>query len=254
MLGKFLLDFAFYYPLTMAWFWIFGALNYYLRRERTGATRINPPELAQWPMVTLVVPCHNEGDNVRETVGYLADQDYPDFEIIAVNDGSRDNTGAILEELTLVYPRLRVLHFRQIRAKPWGCAWPLWHRTANSWFASTATRGSIATPRAGSSGIWSPARASAPSPAIPVSAIVPACSAACRWESSRRSSPHQARAALGRPHLYRIRSHRRLPPPPPCIKSDTGARIWSPKTSTSVGACRWTIGIFATNPMPCAGS
>src|SRR6202167_6001961 len=120
MLGKFFLDFAFYYPLTMAWFWIFGALNYFLRRERTGTTRIHPPELAHWPKATLVVPCHNEGDNVRETVGYLAEQDYPDFEIIAVNDGSRDNTGAILKELTLVYPQLRVLHFRQNQGKAMG--------------------------------------------------------------------------------------------------------------------------------------
>src|SRR6202167_4562808 len=120
MLGKFFLDFAFYYPLTMAWFWIFGALNYYLRRERKGALRVNPPVLADCPKVTLVVPCHNEGDNVRETVGYLAEQDYPDFEIIAINDGSRDNTGEILEELTLVYPQLRVLHLRQNQGKAMG--------------------------------------------------------------------------------------------------------------------------------------
>ena len=39
MVLRFFLDFAFYYPLTMAWFWIFGALNYYLRRERTGPAR-----------------------------------------------------------------------------------------------------------------------------------------------------------------------------------------------------------------------
>jgi biofilm PGA synthesis N-glycosyltransferase PgaC len=115
-----LLAFAFYYPLSMAWLWIFGALNYYVRRERKSPNRINPPELSEWPKATLIVPCHNEGDNVRDTIEYLAAQDYPDFEIIAVNDGSRDNTGAILDELTTVYPRLRVLHFPRNQGKAMG--------------------------------------------------------------------------------------------------------------------------------------
>jgi biofilm PGA synthesis N-glycosyltransferase PgaC len=117
---KFFLDFAFYYPLAMAWFWIFGAINYYLRRERRGPSLTCPPELPYWPKATLVVPCHNEGDNARETVGYLAEQDYPDFEIIAINDGSRDNTGSVLDELTTIYPNLRVLHFPKNQGKAMG--------------------------------------------------------------------------------------------------------------------------------------
>ena len=86
MVGRFLLAYAFYYPLSMAWVWIFGALTYYLRRERNARTRAHPPDLPSWPKATLVVPCHNEGDNVRETLEYLAGQIYPNFEIIAVND------------------------------------------------------------------------------------------------------------------------------------------------------------------------
>lgn len=120
MLGRILLAYAFYYPLSMAWVWIFGALSYYLRRERHASSRTLPPDLPSWPKVTLVVPCHNEGDNARDTVEYLAAQDYPDFEIIAINDGSRDNTGSILDELTTVYPQLRVLHFPKNQGKAMG--------------------------------------------------------------------------------------------------------------------------------------
>jgi biofilm PGA synthesis N-glycosyltransferase PgaC len=120
MLGSIFLAFAFYYPLMMAWFWMLGAINYYLRRERNSPTRTHPPELPNWPKVTLVVPCHDEGDNARDTVAYLADQDYPDFEIIAINDGSRDNTASVLDELTTVYPQLRVLHFPKNQGKAMG--------------------------------------------------------------------------------------------------------------------------------------
>ena len=34
----------------------------------------------------------------------------PDFEIIVVNDGSRDQTGQIAEELARTYPNVRVIH------------------------------------------------------------------------------------------------------------------------------------------------
>ena len=120
MVARMLLAFAFYYPLTMAWFWIFGAVNYYLRRERNAPLRTDPPKLEHWPKATLVVPCHNEEENVRDTLEYLAAQDYPDFEIIAVNDGSRDNTGRILDEFTNVYPQLRVIHFPENQGKAMG--------------------------------------------------------------------------------------------------------------------------------------
>jgi poly-beta-1,6-N-acetyl-D-glucosamine synthase len=120
MVRNVLLAFAFYYPLSMAWIWIFGALNYYVRREFKAPPRTSPPELPEWPKATLIVPCHNEGDNVRDTIEYLAAQDYPDFEIIAVNDGSRDDTGKILDELTTVYPQLRVIHFPKNQGKAMG--------------------------------------------------------------------------------------------------------------------------------------
>jgi poly-beta-1,6-N-acetyl-D-glucosamine synthase len=115
-----LLAYAFYYPLTMAWLWILGGLNYYLRWERNESKRTQPPKRDHWPKVTLIVPCHNEGENVRETLEYLVNQDYPDFEIIAINDGSRDQTGHILDELTEVYSQLRVLHFPKNQGKAMG--------------------------------------------------------------------------------------------------------------------------------------
>ena len=46
MLRTILLAYAFYYPLTMAWLWIFGALNYYVRRELRAPNRTNPAKAA----------------------------------------------------------------------------------------------------------------------------------------------------------------------------------------------------------------
>ncbi len=115
-----LLDFAFFYPLTMSFVWMIGGLLYFLRWERGAPPRAQPPALPQYPPVSLIVPCYNEGAQVRETIAYLADQDYPEFEIIAVNDGSTDDTGAQLDALQSAYPRLRVLHLAHNQGKAMG--------------------------------------------------------------------------------------------------------------------------------------
>ncbi|NKJ21635.1 poly-beta-1,6-N-acetyl-D-glucosamine synthase [Dyella sp. SG609] len=115
-----LLDYAFYYPLLMSFVWMSGGLIYYLRWERGEPLRVEPPALPHAPFVTLIVPCHNEGEQVRETIAHLDAQRYPHFEIIAVNDGSTDDTGAQLDELQKQYPRLRVIHFASNQGKAMG--------------------------------------------------------------------------------------------------------------------------------------
>ncbi len=105
-----LLDFVFYYPLLMAYLWMSGAVFFFFRFERRYVNRTEPPPLAEYPGVALVVPCHNEEENVRETIMQLFEQKYPDFEVIAVNDGSTDQTAEILNALARQESRLRVIH------------------------------------------------------------------------------------------------------------------------------------------------
>ncbi|TRO81172.1 poly-beta-1,6-N-acetyl-D-glucosamine synthase [Trichloromonas acetexigens] len=116
----FLFAFLLFYPLFMAYLWMIGAIYYYWRRERGRPDHTQEPPLPRYPGVSLVVPCHNEGDNVHETIAALLAQTYPHFEIIAVNDGSRDNTGALLDELAEKHPQLRVLHFARNQGKAMG--------------------------------------------------------------------------------------------------------------------------------------
>jgi biofilm PGA synthesis N-glycosyltransferase PgaC len=116
-----LMEFSFMYPLIMSIVWITGAAYYYVYRERRDHRKPDdPPELSEIPPVTFIVPCHNEGINVRETIQSLASQDYPEFEIIAVNDASSDNTGEILEEMAGTENRLRVIHFDVNQGKAMG--------------------------------------------------------------------------------------------------------------------------------------
>lgn len=98
--------FVFFYPLFMSIFWMMGSIIFYLRRERKER---KTPQLDVYPRVAILVPCHNEEVVVHDAITQLSYNRYPNFEIIAINDGSTDRTGEILEELTAKIERLRVV-------------------------------------------------------------------------------------------------------------------------------------------------
>ena len=65
------------------------------------------------PGLTMFFPAYNDAGTIgslviqaQEAIRRLT----PDFEIIVVNDGSRDHTGHIAEELARTYPNVRVIH------------------------------------------------------------------------------------------------------------------------------------------------
>jgi cellulose synthase/poly-beta-1,6-N-acetylglucosamine synthase-like glycosyltransferase len=70
------------------------------RRTRTSATAPDESDLA-WPPVSVVVPAYNEELGVGPAVRSLAASDYPELEIIVVDDGSSDGTAAAVEQLHL---------------------------------------------------------------------------------------------------------------------------------------------------------
>lgn len=122
--GSFIIDgllaYSFYYPLFMSGMWMLGGIYYYFHWERNGDSRggVRPvPELDHYPFVSIIVPCHNEIRNIRETLASLRDQDYPNYEIIAVDDGSVDGTPAILDEIAAGCARLRVVHLESNQGK-----------------------------------------------------------------------------------------------------------------------------------------
>ncbi|HXH04094.1 MAG TPA: poly-beta-1,6-N-acetyl-D-glucosamine synthase [Candidatus Competibacteraceae bacterium] len=110
-------DFAFLYPLLMSYVWMAGGTYYYFHYERRDRALLGSVPVIRDRGVSIVIPCYNEEDNVRETVHYACQQNYPLFEVIAVNDGSCDATGAILDELLERYPQLRVIHLQENQGK-----------------------------------------------------------------------------------------------------------------------------------------
>lgn len=117
-LADYLLAFAYYYPLFMAYLWMCGGLYYRFHWEKPlGRDWNDPPPLTDAPPVSLIIPCFNESAQIRETIAYADRIDYPDYEIIAINDGSSDDTAEILDELATEFSRLRVVHLAENAGK-----------------------------------------------------------------------------------------------------------------------------------------
>ena len=83
--------------------WTFGLVDRH-RRPKPAARAVAhvfanapfaPEARASWPRVSVIVCAYNAAGTVEETLGSLERLNYPDYEIILVNDGSRDGTGDI---------------------------------------------------------------------------------------------------------------------------------------------------------------
>jgi GT2 family glycosyltransferase len=110
-LPSLLFGFVFYYPFFMAYVWMAGGLSHAWVFERKRDVDVNPLDLLpSRPLVTVVVPCFNEAPHLREVIEQLMRSRYPNYEVIAVNDGSTDGTGELLDDMTKEYSRLRVIH------------------------------------------------------------------------------------------------------------------------------------------------
>ncbi|MBN0364997.1 glycosyltransferase, partial [Pseudomonas aeruginosa] len=55
--------------------------------------------------------------NARETISAALAQRYANLEVIAINDGSSDNTAQVLQQLAQEEPRLRVIHLAANQGK-----------------------------------------------------------------------------------------------------------------------------------------
>jgi glycosyltransferase involved in cell wall biosynthesis len=58
--------------------------------------------------VSIIICARNEAENLNKFLSSILEQDYPDFEVIVVNDCSEDNSYLILGNYLLQYPHLRI--------------------------------------------------------------------------------------------------------------------------------------------------
>ena len=58
------------------------------------------------PPLSVIICAHNESENLRKNLPSILEQDYPEFEVIVINDGSTDETEEVLSLFEEKYPHL----------------------------------------------------------------------------------------------------------------------------------------------------
>lgn len=83
------------------------------------------PHPARWPRLSVLVPVRNEQDNVGACLHSLLEQDYPDFEVLVLDDHSSDGTPVVLENLPDPNKHLTILSGATLPegwlGKHWAC-------------------------------------------------------------------------------------------------------------------------------------
>ena len=81
--------------------------------------------ISYFPRISVLVPARNEEDNIGPCVKSLLAQDYPDFQVIVLNDNSTDRTYEILQTLARNDSRLKVIQGKYLPpdwlGKHWAC-------------------------------------------------------------------------------------------------------------------------------------
>lgn len=95
----------------MALFWcaLHGLGVVALARVPRLSDRRDPPP-KRWPRLSVVVPACNEAATLRAAMASLLAQDYPDLEIILVDDRSTDGTADVVDDIAGTDRRVRALH------------------------------------------------------------------------------------------------------------------------------------------------
>jgi hypothetical protein len=74
------------------------------------------PEPDHWPSLSVLVPACNEAETIEGALASLLAQDYPDLEIVLIEDRSTDSTGEIVDRLAHGDPRVTAIHVRELPA------------------------------------------------------------------------------------------------------------------------------------------
>ena len=128
--------------MSLGW-WIYGAILGALWLWRAAeaivgmrkVADISEPHWEQYPSlrVTIVVPAKDEGENIEQCLKSLLALDYPNYEIVAVDDRSEDQTGAIMDRLHAKYPdKLKVIHITEVPPGWLGKTHAMWKGAAET--------------------------------------------------------------------------------------------------------------------------
>ncbi len=115
----------------------------------------NPSQDSPLPSLTIVVPARNEEAEIEAALRSLLQLNYPQYQIVAVNDRSTDQTGAIMERLAAEPAsagKLRVIHVHDLPSGWLGKVHAMWLGSQKTLTGNAAQRNARSRSRPAATG------------------------------------------------------------------------------------------------------
>lgn len=104
---------------------LFQIIYYIVVYGGTAFYKGNKNENQKLPSVSVVMCVKDEAYNLEKRLPTILEQEYPDFEVVVVNDASNDETEYVLRVLKEIYPNLNVVNLYKNVNKFLGKKYPL---------------------------------------------------------------------------------------------------------------------------------
>lgn len=87
--------------IQLIYYWgIFSRVSFYSASNKKSEFKSEP--------VSVIICAKNEEDNLGKNLPFILEQDYPDYEVIVINDGSTDHSDEVLGKLKKKYNHLKI--------------------------------------------------------------------------------------------------------------------------------------------------
>jgi biofilm PGA synthesis N-glycosyltransferase PgaC len=96
------------YPIVTSIMWMTTSLVFLGRWEKSEGETDAPPTDAP-PLVTVLIPAHNEAHVIASTLTAACRIDYPHFEVVVIDDGSTDDTAHEVRRFMVADARVRLV-------------------------------------------------------------------------------------------------------------------------------------------------
>jgi chlorobactene glucosyltransferase len=125
------------YQLIIAGGLVLFMFNLFLNLRTLKRPRPDSPTPESAPLISVMVPARDEEANIESCLRSLQAQDYPNFEILVIDDHSSDDTAAIVSRLAAQDSRIRFFQSEPLpegwAGKPFAC-YQLAKQARGSWF------------------------------------------------------------------------------------------------------------------------
>ena len=96
-------------------YWLVLGVGAFLTIRRTTILKnVVVEDPRPWPKLSVVIPACNEGDTLGGAIRTILDQDYPDIEIVLIDDRSTDDTGRIVDRAAADDKRVLPVHITDL--------------------------------------------------------------------------------------------------------------------------------------------